>query len=124
VTGYKDVKILIVDNERLIADTLAAILRMNGFEPTVAYSAEDALLIAKELHPDLLLSDVIMGPMSGIDLAIVLSAVLPNGKILLSSGQSATMRLLDAAESRGHHFEILAKPVHPQLILDRISAYD
>ena len=115
------VHILVVDDERLIADSLADILRTKGFEATVAYSGEAALEVAMVRKPNVLISDVVMGGMSGIDLAIVFSEIMPECRIVLCSGQVATTDLLKAAESKGFAFEILAKPVHPRFILEKLN---
>jgi DNA-binding NtrC family response regulator len=61
--------------------------------------------------PDLLASDVTMSGISGIDLAIQMRAQYPKCKILLFSGQPATLGLADAAH--GHEFDHLLKPVRP-----------
>ena len=77
---------------------------------------------AKALKPDMLISDVIMTDMNGIDAAIKIRGMLPSCKILLFSGQAATADLLDRARVQGHEFEILAKPVHPQDLLARLRS--
>jgi CheY-like chemotaxis protein len=59
--------------------------------------------------------------MNGIEAAIEIRKFLPNCKILLFSGQAATADLLEKARAKGHEFEILAKPVHPQDLLARIK---
>ena len=55
-----------------------------------------------------------------IDAAINIRKFLPSCKILLFSGQAATADLLENARARGHQFEILAKPVHPQDLLAKL----
>jgi CheY-like chemotaxis protein len=75
-----------------------------------------------QLQPDLLITDVIMGRMTGIELAIGVRSKLPNCKILLFSGQAATADLLAEAKSKGHNFDILAKPVHPADLLAKLRA--
>lgn len=115
-------KVLVADDERVIADTLVIILNQSGFQATAAYSGENAVEIAKKLEPDMLISDVIMNDMNGIDAAIRIRAALPSCKILLFSGQAATADLLDRARGQGHEFEILAKPVHPQDLLARLRS--
>ena len=70
----------------------------------------------------MLISDVIMTDMNGIDAAIQIRKILPKCKILLFSGQAATADLLDRARIQGHEFEILAKPVHPQDLLARLRS--
>jgi CheY-like chemotaxis protein len=113
-------KVLVADDERVIADTLAIILNQSGFEATAVYSGEKAVETAKVLRPDMLISDVIMTDLNGIDAAIKIRTLLPECKILLFSGQAATADLLDRARVQGHEFEILAKPVHPQDRLARL----
>jgi CheY-like chemotaxis protein len=78
--------------------------------------------MAEILKPDMLISDVIMTDLNGIDAAIKIRAMLPGCKILLFSGQAATADLLDRVRAQGHEFEILAKPVHPQDLLARLRS--
>ena len=115
-------KVLVADDERVIADTLSIILNQSGFEATAVYSGENAVEMAKALQPDMLISDVIMADMNGIDAAIKIRAVLPGIKILLFSGQAATADLLEKARAQGYEFDILAKPVHPQDLLARLRS--
>ena len=113
-------KVLVADDERVIADTLAIILNQSGFDATAVYSGEKAVETARTLSPDMLISDVIMTDLNGIDAAIRIRTMLPTCKILLFSGQASTADLLDRARAQGHEFEILAKPVHPQDLLARL----
>jgi CheY-like chemotaxis protein len=113
-------KVLVADDERVIADTLAMILNQSGFEARAVYSGENALELASSFQPDMLISDVIMADLNGIDAAIRIRSLLPSIKILLFSGQAATADLLEKARHEGHEFDILAKPVHPQDLLARL----
>jgi CheY-like chemotaxis protein len=113
-------KVLVADDERVIADTLAMILNQSGFEARAVYSGESALEVVPVFEPDMLISDVIMADLNGIDAAIRIRALLPRIKILLFSGQAATSDLLEKARTRGYEFEILAKPVHPQDLLNKL----
>ena len=113
--------VLVVDDEAVIADTLAAILNRNGMLAMAAHNGQTALDIARLIPPDLLLTDVVMPDMSGIDLAIAVKQALPQCKILLFSGQASTMDLLASARAEGHDFAVIAKPVHPAELLKRIS---
>jgi CheY-like chemotaxis protein len=115
-------KVLVADDERVIADTLAMILNQSGFEARAVYSGEKALEVVPVFLPDMLISDVIMGGLNGIDAAIQVRSLLPKIKILLFSGQAATADLLEKARTQGYEFEILAKPVHPQDLLSRLRA--
>ena len=118
----KETRVLVVDDERIIADTLALILRSRGFMVRTAYSGEDAVEAAVAMRPDVLISDVVMGRMSGIEAAIEICRTLPECRVILVSGQSITAELLKDALARGHSFEVLTKPVHPQELLDRLEA--
>jgi CheY-like chemotaxis protein len=113
-------RVLIADDERVIADTLVMILNQSGFTARAVYSGETAVEQAQEFQPEMLISDVIMGGLNGIDAAIRIRALLPKIKILLFSGQAATADLLEKARTQGYEFEILAKPVHPQDLLDKL----
>ena len=113
--------VLIVDDERVIADTLSIILSKSGYTVFTAYDGETALDIAKVIPPELLITDVVMPEMTGIELAIALTKAVPDCKVLLFSGQAATRPLLDKAISAGYDFSIMAKPVHPTDMLKRVS---
>jgi len=115
-------KVLVVDDERVIADTLSMILNRSGFMARAVYSGEAALEIAPNFLPDMLISDVIMSDLNGIDTAIKIRNLLPAIKVLLFSGQAATADLLEKARSHGYEFEILAKPVHPQDLLNKLRS--
>ena len=113
--------VLVVDDEKIISETLAAILRVHGFAATSFTNPFEALNNAHSASPDLLLSDVMMADLSGVDLAIQIKETCPNCKILLFSGRAATADLLHAAREQGHDFHLLAKPVHPADLLQRIA---
>jgi CheY-like chemotaxis protein len=113
--------VLVVDDEKVIADTLSIILSKSGFSTLTAYDGSSALALAKSRTPDLLISDVMMPGMTGIELAITIKQTIPGCKILLFSGQAATVDLLEKARHNGHDFTTLTKPVHPTDMLRRIS---
>ena len=113
--------IFVVDDEPVIASTLAAILKMNGFSAKFFTSPLEALAAARSESPDLVLSDVSMPDISGIDFAIQMRVQFPTCKILLFSGQAAAVDLLDVARSKGHDFRLLLKPVPPVELLFEIG---
>ena len=121
--GTEIMRILVVDDDIAIADSLAVILNSGGYHAKAVHSAEEALEESVLLAPDVLITDVIMAGMSGIDLAIHISNTVPTCKIILFSGQAQTPELLRKAEEDGYRFELLHKPVHPQVLLRRLSEY-
>lgn len=72
--------------------------------------------------PDIVLSDVIMPGLNGIETGIRIGEVAPKCKIILFSGQVATVDLLEKARQQGHHFQILAKPIRPEQLVSIIRA--
>jgi FixJ family two-component response regulator len=59
--------------------------------------------------------------MNGIDFAIALKVKYPATHVLLFSGQPDTSALLDQALKKGHRFEVLAKPLHPSVMLELVE---
>jgi len=114
-------RVLILDDERIIANTLALILNRSGFEARAVYNAKDAIEAARLLSPDFLISDVVMDGSTGIDAAIQIAELVPMCRIILFSGQAVTADLLERAEAGGHHFELLVKPIHPRALIQRLN---
>jgi DNA-binding NtrC family response regulator len=110
--------VLVADDEEVVADTLVAILQRAGFRALAAYDAYSALEIAKSVSLDLLLSDVAM---NGIELAVAIEAIRPDCKILLFSAQAPLTDLLAESHKRGRDFPLLAKPLHPAVLLAHIT---
>ena len=115
-------RVLVADDEQVIANTLAIILNQAGFDARAVYSGESAIETVDAFQPNMLISDVIMTGMTGIEAAIEIRNRLPKCKILLFSGQAATADLLEKARAQGHEFEILAKPVHPTDLLAKLRS--
>ncbi len=113
--------VLVVDDERIIADTLVAILKQAGLAALAAYNGESALEMALLVPPNLLLSDVVMPGMNGIELALAVKKAIPDCEVLLFSGQASAVDLLEHAKDRGLECSLLAKPVHPKDLLVRLA---
>lgn len=113
-------KVIVVDDEQVIANTLAIILNQAGFEARAVFSGEQAIELLESVQPEMLIADVVMPGITGIEAAIAIRNKLPKCNILLFSGQGATTELLERARTQGHEFEILAKPVHPSDLLAKL----
>jgi CheY-like chemotaxis protein len=114
-------RVLIVDDEHVIADTLVTIFSAAGLDAVAVYSAEQALALMPKWHPHIAIVDVHLPGMNGIDLAIRLKAEHPDCRVTLFSGYASTGDLLEKARLDGHSFEVLAKPVHPTELLSLIA---
>ncbi len=113
--------ILVVDDERLVADTLSEILEDAGYVVMKAYDGWEALKLATKRKPDYLLTDVLMPRMNGVELAISLRKMQPSVRILLFSGNAGVSEILDECRKLGYEFDTLGKPIHPSALLKRLS---
>jgi CheY-like chemotaxis protein len=113
-------RILVVDDEILIADTIVQILNRSGFIAEAAYGGKEAIEAARRISPELVLSDVLMPHTDGVEAAIAIQKFLPDTRIVLFSGQAATVEILARARARGYHFELLAKPLHPTQLIKHL----
>lgn len=114
-------RVLVADDERVIAETLTMIFRKNGFDAAAVYDGEEAVSKARIWRPDLFVSDVMMPRLSGIEAAIRIRAELASCRVLLFSGMAVTSDLLHEAGIEGHDFEVLAKPIQPEVLLERLE---
>lgn len=112
--------VFVVDDEAVIAQTLAMILNQAGFHASAFDHPEKAIAASAELTPDLLISDVMMPGMTGVELAIHFRKIHPECRVLLFSGQAATADLLEKARAEGYDFDLLSKPVHPADLLAKL----
>ena len=114
-------KIIVVDDEPIIADTLVNILEGEGHDALAVSHGESAVKWAKLVLPDAVISDVIMPGMNGIETAKAIMQSLPKCRIILFSGQAASTDLLAQARAEGYSFEVLAKPINPDKLLEKLK---
>jgi DNA-binding NtrC family response regulator len=110
-------RILVVDEESVTADALAEILRQNGYATEAVYDGTSALQRALLSPPELVITDVVLPGMSGVQLAITIKRVYPDSKILLYSGQASTPELIRSPHFAPYDFTLLSKPVRPSDLL-------
>jgi CheY-like chemotaxis protein len=115
-------RILVVDDERAIADSLAFMLSHEGYKSQAAYSADEAIEIAKDFRPDLVIADVILPGKNGIEACIAILRILPGCKTMLFSGVAMGKELVDAAAKKGHVFNLIEKPLHPQEFIGKVRS--
>lgn len=112
--------VLVVDDERTIADTLALILRKAQYNTTVAYDAATALRKCEEFVPDVVITDVVMPGMNGIEMAVQIRQKYPRCRVLLFSGMASAADLLGNHHSQ-NRFELLSKPIQPADLLAKLE---
>lgn len=115
-------RVLIADDEKVIADTLAMILNHGGFDARAVYTCEKALELAPVFQPDMLISDVLMADLNGVEAAIKMRALLPQIRVFLLSGQAVSAEILANAKANDLGFEVLVKPVHPRDLIAKLKS--
>lgn len=113
--------VLVVDDEKIIADTLVAILNQAGFASAAAYSAASAIEMASIIPPDLLLTDIVMPGMNGVDLAEAIQQTIPDCRIVMFSGQASTVDYLSLGRTFRTRVELLAKPIAPRELISALT---
>jgi DNA-binding NtrC family response regulator len=114
-------RLLVVDDERNISDTLGQIFALNGYEVRIAYSGEQAAEMIAEWQPLVAIVDIVLPKMNGIDLAFLLCSQYPEARVLLLTGQTMASDLMGSAEQNGLKFKVLPKPIHPEVILEEVA---
>ncbi len=117
----KKLKVIVVDDEPVIAESLADILNGEGCETIAVSSGAAAVELARHIQPDVVISDVAMPDMNGIETVQRIRAFLPDCRIVLFSGHASTADLLKQARAEGNVFELLTKPVRPAALISLLG---
>jgi DNA-binding NtrC family response regulator len=107
--------VLVIDDDRVLADTLAQILRLNGLQPIALYSGEEAIELVERLEPDIVLSDIRMSQVDGIEAAKRIRALHPECRVILFTAHPVSTSMRRMIE--GLDFELLQRPLHPDEVL-------
>jgi DNA-binding response OmpR family regulator len=114
-------RILVIDDEVNIADSLAEILSDYGYQALAFYDGHTAIAATREMCPDLVLCDVVMPRLDGVDTVLAIRELCSTARIFLFSGQASTTDILEKARAQGHWFEVLPKPIHPNELLKKLA---
>ncbi len=116
-------RVLIVDDERLVADTLALVFEKGGFEARAAYSVNQALEDVRGFVPDLLLCDITMPDHDGLVLVQQISKEFPDCRIMVLTGFYSNLKAVyDEAKNLSSPMSIHTKPCQPDELLREASA--
>ena len=121
IAESEDRTVLVVDDDRVLADTLSDILRKHGFKPVALYSGEEALELAGRFRPDVVLSDIRMSRLDGIEAAKRIHALHPDCRIILFTAHTASAAMIQLIHGLG--FEFLPRPLHPEHVLNVLSRH-
>lgn len=112
--------VLVVDDERGIADAAAVILEEQGYCALAAYSATEAINILRKIDVALVISDVNMPGMDGVELALAARKVCPRTRVLLMSGIETPETISRRDECKGCPFQVMAKPFDSRQLIDHV----
>ncbi len=112
-------RILVVDDDAALAEMLTIVLRGEGFEPFVVGDGTQALTAVREIRPDLVLLDLMLPGMNGIDVCRVLRA--DSGvPIVMLTAKSDTVDVVLGLESGADDY--MVKPFKPKELVARVRA--
>ncbi|WP_040519223.1 MtrAB system response regulator MtrA [Gordonia malaquae] len=112
-------RVLVVDDDAALAEMLTIVLRNEGFEPFVVGDGTQALTAVREVRPDLVLLDLMLPGMNGIDVCRVLRA--DSGvPIVMLTAKSDTVDVVLGLESGADDY--MVKPFKPKELVARIRA--
>ena len=118
----ESLRVLVVDDDIRVADSMAKILSASGHEAVPAYSAEAAMKLAARIAPHAVISDIVMGPVSGIELANHMREHFPGCKGLLISGHASASDFGQKLLPRSSSLQFAPKPVAPDRILEFVAS--
>jgi CheY-like chemotaxis protein len=111
-------RVLVVDDDRLVADTLTLIFEKSGFRAKAAYSADQGLECSREFVPNLLLCDISMPGRDGLSLLSDVTRELPACRILVLTGFYSNLKSVrEQAGKLSRPVGILTKPCQPSELL-------
>jgi CheY-like chemotaxis protein len=113
-------RVLIVDDDQVIATTLSMILNRSGFVAVEAFSGPQALELARLSPFDILVTDVMMEPMNGVELAKAFCEMYPEAQIFLISGTTEAAATVLADFECEQAFPLLKKPIYPGDLIERL----
>lgn len=110
-------RVLIADNRQAMAEWMAETLAGYGYQTTAVYSGHKVVELAAVLRPDVLICEVLMPGLTGIEAGILVRLMLPSCRVILFAERGLASELFERARSRGHQFETLEKPIEPKALL-------
>jgi len=118
------IRVLILDDERVIADVLSIILNQEGYVARATYTHDEALEAARELRPNIFITGMVnRTEKNGCETAAEIVDLLGKCYVLVISGSGYGLAV-EAAEQygkRGYAFTVCSKPLNPRDLLDLLK---
>ena len=109
---------LVVDDEPVITESLSAILNGAGFAALIASDGVTALETALLIPPQILITDLAMPDMDGLELAVAVTQALPDCEVILFSGHASICDIAARMQELGCDFVTLLKPIPPAAMIN------
>ena len=111
---------MVAEDDAVIADSLAAILKLHGLAVLCEADGRAALETARLIPPEILIAELSLPGMSGLELAAEIARTAPDCNIILFAGPSAIVDPPPSLHELACTFSVLIKPVHPADLLDLV----
>ena len=121
MTGEAKPYLMVLDDDAAVRHTWTIIFRQQGYEVVAVERGQDAVDAANDRAPDLLLADIRLPDMTGIEAAKRVQSAAPNCRILLISGDGDSNEVLEEARALGTSFEVLPKPIAPPELIQHVA---
>jgi CheY-like chemotaxis protein len=118
-------KILVVEDEFGLQDILRSVLSMEGYETRIAVDGDNGYSVYKRFKPDLVVTDIVMPNLSGIELVKKIRNEQPGIKVIYVSGFFGLKRLKQELENEilEYKYRTLSKPFKISYMLDMVHEY-
>lgn len=115
----KRAKVLLVDDEEEFAGALAERLKLRGYEARAAFNAEDAMEVVLNDPPQVMVLDVKMPGIGGVDILRAVKQIAPGIEVIILSGHGGVEAL--CKELGEETFDCALKPVNFEELKDKID---
>ncbi len=112
------IRVLIADDEKEFIDTLSERLEMRDFSVTPVYSGEAAIEIAEKVDFDVIILDVLMPNIDGIEALKQIKAKKPLAQVMMLTGQATVNNAIEGMKLGA--FDFLMKPVDTDVLTEKI----
>jgi DNA-binding NtrC family response regulator len=112
-------RILVVDDERSVRLTFSQILKNHGHDVWMAEGAPEALQTLSQHEIDVMVSDICMPGLNGLDLMSLVSSEAPDVVVVLVTGEPTAETAIQAL--RGGALDYLCKPVSPEELIKAVE---
>jgi DNA-binding response OmpR family regulator len=114
------IKILLVDDEKEFIDTLATRLEIRKFDVSIAYSGQEALDLMKDNSFDVVILDVLMPGIDGIETLKRMKETAPLTQVIMLTGNATVNNAILGMKNGAYDF--LLKPVENSVLIKKITA--